>query len=293
MKGKKEIIIGLLILMSIIIGYVGLSFLKGINLFSKSNQYYTTFQDLNNVGVSTPIKISGYKVGNVRTVNFNYKKGQGAILELSIDPNVLIYKGSVIRMSVNPISGSELFIDPPKDISKGEINVGDTIASKESDGDILKMLTRTVTPMVTEIIPAINATIKKINTLADDRSISEAMKNLKNATHNIKIITQRLNSLSKTLPQIVDNVNGISNNILSITKEMQKIKVDSLMSSLNEAANTITYVSKQLKNKNNTTGLLINDTHIYYRLDSLIISADSLINDIKANPRKYINLSIF
>jgi phospholipid/cholesterol/gamma-HCH transport system substrate-binding protein len=42
-----------------------------------------------------------------------------------------------------------------------------------------------------------------------------------------------------------------------------------------------------------TAGKLMNDPAVYARVDTLLARMDSLMIDIKANPRKYINLKIF
>jgi phospholipid/cholesterol/gamma-HCH transport system substrate-binding protein len=40
-------------------------------------------------------------------------------------------------------------------------------------------------------------------------------------------------------------------------------------------------------------GLLINDPSLYRRTDSLVVQLQALVADVRANPRKYVNLRIF
>ena len=52
-------------------------------------------------------------------------------------------------------------------------------------------------------------------------------------------------------------------------------------------------VSQQLRGKDNTAGLLLNDPSLYNRLDSLVGSADRLMRDLQENPKRYVHFSIF
>ena len=42
-----------------------------------------------------------------------------------------------------------------------------------------------------------------------------------------------------------------------------------------------------------TAGRMLNDQSLYERLDKLVVDMQHLLEDIRANPRKYFNLKIF
>lgn len=294
MKLKKEIIIGFIILISIVVGFLGLSFLKGSYIFSNDKIYYTKFEDLNNVATATPIKISGYKVGNVKKVLFDYNRGKGAVLELSIDPEVVIYKGSKIKMVVNPLSGSELFILPPSDNeSYILLSSKDTIPSIEGSGDLMGKITNEIIPSVTTILPIMHSTMERINSVVQDKSIDNTIKSLEITSKNIEILSNRLSQSISAIDNILSNVSKTSENMLDFTNDIKRVEMDSISAGLKDASVVLSHISKQLKSKDNNIGLLLNDDRIYKRLDSLINKTDSLVSDMKANPRKYINLKIF
>lgn len=294
MKLKKEIIIGFIILISIVVGFVGLSFLKGSYIFSNDKIYYTKFEDLNNVATATPIKISGYKVGNVKKVLFDYNRGKGAVLELSIDPEVVIYKGSKIKMVVNPLSGSELFILPPSDNeSYILLSSKDTIPSIEGSGDLMGKITNEIIPSVTTILPIMHSTMERINSVVQDKSIDNTIKSLEITSKNIEILSNRLSQSISAIDNILSNVSKTSENMLDFTNDIKRVEMDSISAGIKDASVVLSHISKQLKSKDNNIGLLLNDDRIYKRLDSLINKTDSLVSDMKANPRKYINLKIF
>jgi phospholipid/cholesterol/gamma-HCH transport system substrate-binding protein len=52
-------------------------------------------------------------------------------------------------------------------------------------------------------------------------------------------------------------------------------------------------VLDKVSNGPGTAGKLLNDPAVYARLDTLLLRVDSLVMDLKKNPKKYINLRIF
>ena len=50
---------------------------------------------------------------------------------------------------------------------------------------------------------------------------------------------------------------------------------------------------QRLNQSNGTVGRLLNEDGLYNRIDSVTTSLDALIRDIKANPKKYVKLSLF
>ena len=147
MKMKREVQIGLLTIVALAICYVGINFLKGIEIFKKSTTYYAHFDNLSSVTVATPVIVSGFKVGTVRDVKFDYLRGYGATVELALDPHVRITRESLIKIKVNPLSGSELVLSIA-DSTKRYLNEGDTIPSVSPTGDLLSVATEQILPAV-------------------------------------------------------------------------------------------------------------------------------------------------
>ncbi len=52
-------------------------------------------------------------------------------------------------------------------------------------------------------------------------------------------------------------------------------------------------ITDKVNGKDSSVGLLLNDTRLYNHADQTILSLDSLFKDIKANPKRYINVKVF
>ena len=292
MKRKKEVQIGLLAILAIALAYVGINFLKGIEIFKKSTTYYAHFDNLNSVTVATPVLVSGFKVGTVRSVSFDYARGYGATVELSLDPHVRITPQSQVRIKMNPLSGSELILQiAPKGTQY--LAEGDTIPSISPQGDLLSVATDKILPEVANMMPTINATLERLNALLNDRNIDSTLLGLNHASQQLHGMVAGLNQTTHRLDPVISNVGQMTSNLATFSGQLSSMHLDSLMLSLQSTTAQLQQVSQQLRSKDNTAGLLLNDPALYIRLDSLVRSADHLMRDLKENPKRYVRLSIF
>ena len=292
MKRKKEVQIGLLAILAIALAYVGINFLKGIEIFKKSTTYYAHFDNLSSVTVATPVLVSGFKVGTVRSVSFDYARGYGATVELSLDPHVRITPESQVRIKMNPLSGSELILQiAPKGTQA--LAEGDTIPSISPQGDLLSVATDKILPEVANMMPTINATLERLNALLNDRNIDSTLLGLNHASQQLHGMVAGLNQTTHRLDPVISNVGQVTSNLATFSGQLSSMHLDSLMLSLQSTTAQLQQVSQQLRSKDNTAGLLLNDPALYIRLDSLVRSADHLMRDLKENPKRYVRLSIF
>lgn len=292
MKRKKEVQIGLLAILAIALAYVGINFLKGIEIFKKSTTYYAHFDNLSSVTVATPVLVSGFKVGTVRSVSFDYARGYGATVELSLDPHVRITPQSQVRIKMNPLSGSELILQiAPKGTQY--LAEGDTIPSISPQGDLLSVATDKILPEVANMMPTINATLERLNALLNDRNIDSTLLGLNHASQQLHGMVAGLNQTTRRLDPVISNVGQVTSNLATFSGQLSSMHLDSLMLSLQSTTAQLQQVSQQLRSKDNTAGLLLNDPALYIRLDSLVRSADHLMRDLKENPKRYVRLSIF
>lgn len=292
MKLKKEVQIGLLTILALVMGYIGINFLKGIEVFKKSNIYYAHFDNLSSVTVATPVIVSGFKVGSVREVRFDYAKGYGATVELALDPNVRVSSKSLVKIKMNPLSGSELVLTlDPQD--QRLLADGDTIPSVSPSGDLLSMATDQILPAVNNMMPTITETLERLNALLQDRSIDSMLLALKGSSQQLETMMGTLNKTTQGLQPVMHHVEGMTSHLNSFSGQLTRLPLDSLMQNLTQTTAQLQQVSAQLRSRDNTAGLLLNDPSLYNRLDSLVGSADKLMRDLKENPKRYVHFSVF
>lgn len=292
MKIKKEVQIGLLAVMAVALGYIGVNFLKGIELFKKSTTYYAHFDNLSSVTVATPVVVSGFKVGTVREVSFDYAKGYGATVELSLDPHVQVTDQSQLKIKMNPLSGSELVLTLAQDQGR-RLGEGDTIPSLSPKGDILSVASEQILPSIAGMMPTITSTLERLNALLHDQALDSMLIALNGTSKELHAMTAGLNRTSQRLTPVMTNVESMTSHLATFSSQLSAMQLDSLMGNLQRTTSELHQVTAQLRKKDNTAGLLLNDPSLYNRLDSLVLNADRLMQDLKANPKRYVHLSVF
>ena len=91
---KKELMIGLTVLITLLILFFGIDYLKGVNVFKAANYYYASYTNVAGLAQSAPVTVNGYKVGLVREINYEYDNPGHVRVELSLDRKLQLPVGT-------------------------------------------------------------------------------------------------------------------------------------------------------------------------------------------------------
>lgn len=303
MKFTKEIKVGFLAIIGVMMSVFSYNYLKGINLFDKNRKFTVKYEKVDGLSVSNPVTMNGFKIGKVQKINFNSKNTRELLVDITIDNNVVFPKTSLAELyETGLIGGKAISIIP-------DYKNDSTIAL---DGDILRGVIKPgLTELVNQILPQVqlqleavmkNAEIvlQNINTLFDD----ETKKELKSSIEDFSNLTNSLSETSNEISDlIIDNSDNLtnavtdfkiaSNNIKSITDSINSEDIITITSNLNTLVSDLNSITSSLKNSDGTAGMLINDESIYNNLENATNQLNILIEDIKLNPDRYINFSVF
>lgn len=158
----KEAKIGLATIVSLALLYFGVNYLKGINLFQPVNHYYVTFDNVKDVTISSPVYVEGFKVGLVRDIKYDYTTTDKVTVEISLEEEMKINKGSYITIVRSLLSGGELHIHLNKYV-KDYLQTGGTIEGRMSD-DIMGTVQDKLLPQVIELMPKIDSILLGLQT---------------------------------------------------------------------------------------------------------------------------------
>ncbi len=70
-KYSKELLIGFTVLITLLIIFFGIDYLKGVNIFKAANYYYASYTDVAGLAQSAPVTVNGYKVGDRKSTRLN------------------------------------------------------------------------------------------------------------------------------------------------------------------------------------------------------------------------------
>ena len=303
MKFKKEIKVGFLAIVGIIMSVFSYNYLKGINLFEKNRNFKIIYTKVDGLSVSNPVTLNGLKIGNVKKIKFNPLNSKELIVDVVIENDIKFPKTSIAELYETGLIGGKAIAIIPDYMNDS------TIAS---DGDFLKGVNKPgLTELVNQILPQVqlqlegvmkNAEIvfKNINNLFDE----ETKKELKYSIQNFSLLTSNLNNTSKNISDLINkNSNNFSSaildfknaskNIRSISDSISGKEITNITNNLNELLNNLKIISNNLNNSKGSVGKLINDDSIYSNLEKASNELNILIEDIKINPGRYIKFSVF
>lgn len=299
---KKEIKIALTAIVALVLLFIGLNFLKGINVFKSTNTYYVKFKDVAGLAVSNPVYANGYPVGIVRTINYDYQRGENVVVAIELDDDMRVPAQTRAELETELMGGVKMLLvlgpNPAKNIEQGDtIQGGMHLGAMDKLNDMI--------PTVEKMLPKLDSIMDNLNRLTGDPALATTLHNAQAITDNLKESSIQLNSMMRNdLPPMLANLKSASANANRLTANLAAIDVQTTINSVNATltsahnlANQLgemsTNLDRKLKSKDNTLGLFLNDTNVYDNLNSTLRNADSLMIDLKAHPKRYVHFSVF
>ena len=289
---QKATLIGIATITTLLMFYFGFNFLKGINIFDRNKTYYATFSNLQGVDRSTSVYLNGYRVGNVRSIKFDYNHFDGNVVQLSLDAELQIPLNTVAVIRDNPLAGGSIHLITPEGAT-GFVASGDTLVG-QSTVDFLAKLSDELLPNLNSAILSIDTLSSSVNGLVNSTELRQIMAQLDASTKAISTTTRRLDGLmAGKVPSILNSVEASAQSVQNVTGKVEAANVEQTLADFSRVVAELKTVSSQINSKEGSLGLLINDQQLYHKLDSAVVSADSLLQDIKANPKRYVRFSLF
>ena len=291
---RKEMLIGLIVLIAMAILFFGIDFLKGVNVFKAANYYVATYDNVEGLAVSAPVSVNGYKVGLVREINYEFDNPGHVKVEMSLDKNLKLPEGTqaILKTDMLGTATIELKMGTGSNFYK----VGDELHGAVASG-LMDKVTNNLMPTVGNIMPKIDSLLTSLNAVVGDPALINSMKRLDLITSNLVTTTSRLSQAVSQLPAVTADVKGITSNLAKgtddlavLTGRMRDIPVDSLTADIAAITANLKELSAQLNDPESTIGKLTHDPALYNNLNSTISSLDSLFIDIKKNPIRYISI---
>ena len=290
----KEVKIALTAIAGIVVLFYGMQFLKGLNLFSSEAVYYVAFDDVSGLSASSPVYANGYRVGVVKSLNYDYNPQGKIIAELDLNKNMRVPRGSHAELASDLLGNIKINLilgEDPLNI----ISLGDTIGGDQEKGVMSKV--GDMIPVVEKMLPKLDSIMARLNTLLADPALRNTLHNVEGMTGNLNATSAELKTLSaslnKEVPALMDKTNGVLDNTQQLTGNLAAIDIAGMTAKVNETLANVQQMTDKLNSNEGTLGLLMRDPTLYQNLTSTVASADSLLTDLKARPKRYVHFSVF
>ncbi len=298
MKHTREIKIGILAAVCIFLLFFGLNFLKGVNIFSPTNSYHGTFVNLHNLEEQAAVYIRGHKVGQVDNIHYDFTRDSAFTVDISINRDIVLPQGTQMALvSDGLLSGMAIELQLPEQstITNDQLPIakGSFIPTIYVPG--------LMESVQGELIAHVDAAIQSVDSLVASLQLQVQGDHLKNTLSNVDRVTSDLTDVSADLkrvvnnqvPTIVKNADNAFANLNDITSDLQKADLAATVARVDTAVDGINGFIADVRSQEGTLGQLIYNKSLYDHIDATVVSADSLLVDLKAHPKRYVQVSVF
>lgn len=297
----KEVKIALSAIFAIIILIYGINFLKGINIFQSNNILYVAFNDISGLAESNPVYASGYRIGTVHKIEYDYAHPGNVYVAVEIEKGMRIPEGSYAELDAQMLGGVTMNIILGQ--SPRMIAPGDTILGGPHKGALDKAAN--MVPKIEEMLPKLDSVISGVNAIVNNPATMQILQNTAALTEELKTTTHTLNKLmAGDINKIAANLEPATQHLNSVSEKLDQIDYAATITSVNQTLNNlqeftnnldkgITPLLNSLNSTNSTLGLLMRDRQLYDNLNNTASSADLLLKDLRNNPKRYVHFSIF
>lgn len=283
--------------------------MKGNDVFSSENEYYTDYDNVDGLTVSKPVVVNGYQIGRVSKLAL---LNNGKIrTHFKIKNDYDIPSNTVARIVSADLLGSKAIVFELGN-SKTLANDGDPLLS-----DVQANLLEKVEPLqkkVENLVVKLDSVLSAVNSALDAefqrdfksslRSISVSLNNMEKITNDVEglmgsekvrlaKIMQNLESITNNFKNNNDKINSILANLDHLSSDLSKTEIKATIDNANQAMKDVQAITAKINKGEGSIGLLLHDENLYNNLNSASSELDGLIKDLKERPGKYLRLSIF
>ncbi len=291
----REVKVGIMVTVSILVLYFGLNFLKGIDIFSPISTYYATYNHIDGLVPSSPVLVKGYKVGQVEAIQYDFTKEKSFVVRISVSKDVVLPKGAKIELFDNGLMGGKAIqiVYSPLVAGQDLYTPGDTVESTVGTG-LMAQVAGDLMPKIQSVTEQADSLLRSLRTITESKSLKNSLTSIENTTSNLEQTTVQLNKIMRNdVPHILKDVNGLTGDLKKITGNLSTVDFAATFASINHTIANLNLMTDKLNSKDGTVGLLLNDKGLYNNLTNTAENADKLLIDLKQNPKRYVHFSLF
>ncbi len=293
-KTIGHIRLGITIIAGIFLFYFGINFLKGSNIFERQNIYYGYFDNLDGLVKSSQVYIKGYKVGQVSDIQYDFSKKESFKVQISVDHNIKLPEGTRMILSDDGLLGGKVIRLDLEDLASNSHKNEENILATFTENGMLDNLTAQLVPKLESTLSQVDSLLSSVRTMVDNPSIEASLLAIEQSTKHLAKTSSQLDKIANTnLQDIISNVDDIMLDLSSTTNNIKNIDFASTVNQVDNTINDLNEFTSKLNSSDNSLGLLVNDKNLYDNLNSTAESANALLFDLKANPKRYVNFSLF
>ena len=299
LKYAREIKVGVLAVVCIFLLFFGFNYLKGVNIFSSIHSFHGVYTNIHGLELQAPVYIRGYKVGQVDNIAYDFTRDSSFTVDISIKRNINLPEGTRMALVSDGLMGGmaiELILPtmgeaPQEDIAY--IPTGTTIPTTVVPG-LLDGLQESVIQPLSNTLASLDTLVGQLQTQLDNNHIESILANADLAVADLKVTSRKLKDvMNDQVPSIANKIDTTMSDLQQVVADVKGANLKATVARVDTAIDNVNFLIADLRSPNGTVGMLLNDKGLYNHIDSAVVSVDSLLIDLKANPPRYVHFSLF
>lgn len=309
MKVSNETKIGALTAIAITVLILGYNFLRGNDILSREQRFYSIYSHVDGLNVSKPVLVNGFQIGRVSDMKL--QPSGRTVVEFKINKDYPIPENSVARLISTDLLGNKAI----------EFELGNsTVFAENKDtlrANVERSLAETVQPVQKKaemIIAKMDSLLTSVNTIlnpAFQKNVDRSFKSIATTLETIEGTTKKVDglvgieggrvgkilanfeSISSNLRNNNDHITHIVSNFDQLSNQVAKVNFQETLANANKAVSELQAAVSKINNGKGSISLLLNDDKLYNNLNNSAADLDKLMQDLKANPKRYVSFSVF
>ena len=299
LKYAREIKVGVLATVCIFLLFFGFNYLKGVNIFSSIHSFHGVYTNIHGLELQAPVYIRGYKVGQVDNIDYDFTRDSSFTVDISIKRNINLPEGTRMALVSDGIMGGmaiELILPATEVASKEDIAylpTGATIPTTVVPG-LLDGLQEAVIQPLSNTLASLDTLVGQLQAQLDNNHIESILSNADIAVADLQSSSKQLKQvMSHQVPSVITKLDTTMSDLQQVVTDVKAANIKATVARVDTAPNNVNYLIADFRSPNGTVGMLLNDKGLYNHIDSAVVSVDSLLVDLKANPKRYVHFSLF
>ena len=297
-KYAREIKVGLLATLCLFLLFFGFNFLKGVNIFSPTNSYHGVYYNLHGLEEQAAVYIRGHKVGQVDALHYDFTRDSAFTVDISIRKDISLPQGTQMALISDGLLGGmaiELQF-PESSLSEANHSIiehGSFLPTTYVPG-LMESLQGEIIVKVSDAVEDIDSLVAQLNAQLEGNHIKSTLTNVDRISGDLTGVSSDLKHLmANQVPVIVNNADTAVANLNTIVADIKAANLRATVARVDTAVDGVNALIADVRSQDGTLGQLLYNKSLYNHIDATVISADSLLTDLKAHPKRYVHFSVF
>ena len=302
MSKAKEIKVGLLVVVSIVVFYTGFSYLKGQDFFSNENAYFVEYDKIDGLTPGNPVMFNGFAVGRVESIEMRYDAGNRLRVKLVVDSDLQLKQGTQGKLTSALLDGMSIVL--MEGTNEGILEDG-----SEINGIYEISITSLITEKAIPVLSNIDTTFMKINGFFDQNAqnnFGQMMRNynmmsanllkasarvdklIKDKEGNVNAAITKIDQLSDSLMLVSSQANLLMKKLNTFGDSLNSMDLRATIAQVQRLASNMADITDKVNNGEGTMGKLINEDSTYNNLNVALLDLDELLKNFNSNPKHFL-----